>query len=190
LLWACAPTPAPTAPIEPATVEHEERRPASIVDARPLDPEIAALLTPELLAAGESDPSAPDTRTPAERARDICQAFCEREFDRDRLIRRMLEASLRAESVDSVDLPHGLPPDLSDEDGMRRFIDGERSTLWWWSYALFINPIPERVDFRFHGTQIEIDEHNRVLRCRHVDRDDPAMTIDVTCSQSTMTGPS
>jgi hypothetical protein len=42
--------------------------------------------------------------------------------------------------------------------------------------------VVERVDFPFHGTLIEIDEHNRVLRCRHADRDEPAATIDVTCS--------
>jgi hypothetical protein len=196
LLCACAPTPLPRELIEPAAgepgvgepakVELEAHRPAPSVDGRPLDPEIAELLTPEALeaaaAAAEPKPPAPDPRTPVERARDHCQSYCERPFDRDRLIRRLIESSWRAASGKSMEPPHGLPPDLEDEDGLRRFINGERSTVWWWSYVLYINPILDRVDFPFSGTLIEIDEHNNVLRCHYVDRDDPAEAIDMTCS--------
>jgi hypothetical protein len=179
LLCACAPTPPPSPPIEPEHVEIEAPRPASITDAHPLDPEIAA----------EPKRPAPDPRTPAERARDVCQAYCDREFDRDRLIRRLTEAKWRTEHVESLGpCHHGCPPDLEDEDGHRRFFADEPSTLWWWSnrmlggVVLFINPIPERIDFPFTGTLIEIDEQNRVLRCRHVDRDEPMESVDMTCS--------
>jgi hypothetical protein len=180
LLCACAPTTRPTAPLDPTEVELEAPRPAPIADARPLDPELAALLTPESLAAANPQPPAPDPRTPAERARDLCERYCEREFDRDRLIRRLLHPS---PSSESMHCHHGCPPDeLEDEDGWRRFMDGERSTLWWRSNFLIINPYFERVEMQFFGTLIEIDEHNRVLRCRHVDYDDPTESVDMACS--------
>jgi hypothetical protein len=185
-LCACSQTHAPAAPVEPAPMLEDERRAAPIVDARPLDPEIVALLTPESLAsaAAEPKPPPPDPRTPVERARDICQFHCDRGFDRSRLVRRAIEAS-NHEPSEPI---HGLPPDYSDEEGMRRFVNGERSTVWWWrseivGLVIYVNPIFERVTIPFSGTLIEIDEQDRVVRCRHADRDDPAETIDMTCGE-------
>lgn len=194
-LCSCVQTSA--APIaEPASAPEREptlEQPAVILDARPLDPELAALLGPEALAAAAEDakpkPPPADLRTPSERAREACERRCTQAFNRDRMVRQILDASRRGEP-DETDDPHGSPPELSDEDGLRRFINGEPSIIWvldgdpsgqGWSYTLYINPDLARVKFPFHGLLFEIDAGDRVVRCRYAERGEPEAAVDMAC---------
>lgn len=185
LLCACGPSAAPS--VEVVLEPGGEARPP-IRDA-PLDPETAALLGAEALAAaGRPVEPISDSRTPAERAQQICEDRCAKSFDRAAMIRRIVYAR-----PSSGDLEHAPAPDLQTEDGWQRFVDGEASTIWYlegdhrdpgsYAYALYINPELERATFPFSGLLFEIDTDGRVVRCRYAERDEPDAAVEMTCSR-------
>lgn len=179
-------------PVEPAPVSEPAPaidEPSPSFDARPLDPEIAALLAPEALAAAAetAEPKPPDPRTPRERAREACERRCAQAFSRDPMVHRIIDASRRTNQIED---PHGPPPELSDEDGLRRFVNGEPSTIWLldgdpsgqgWTVAVYINPELTRAKYPFHGLLFEIDADDRVLRCRYAERNHPDAAVEMAC---------
>lgn len=181
-LCGCSPVAVeqPRAPSpEPAVVsapEPEPERPAAP------EPELAALLTPEALAAAAApEPEPVDPRTPAERAHDRCKAWCEGGFDREGMIRRLVWAmAARDSGPPAIEVPHPRRTQL-DEAGFQRFLDGESSTIWWRGHVLLINPDPIHVSGDFFGTMIEIDEHGAVSRCRSAALDEPSYEVELRC---------